>query len=67
MKKLVICLVIAVLACAPFAVDKPEAVDACTLAAYAPEGLRGALTAVCWYILIELPDPGELPDDTVQW
>jgi len=61
LRKVILFLVIAVLTCVPFAVDKAEAIDACDLAYVAPEGLRGAMSALCWVILLERPDFEENP------
>lgn len=53
--------VAATLLVAPIQSDGPtdaEAIGiACGLAPFAPEGLQGALRALCFYTLLDFPDP----------
>jgi hypothetical protein len=62
LRKLVLLLVIAVLTCAPFAVDKAEAVDACDLAFSAPSWAQPALVGLCFAILIANNPYGDAGD-----
>jgi hypothetical protein len=64
MLRALLVLVVLMLTLAPFAVDKAEAWHICDhFSDAAPDGLRGAITALCWAYLLEMPYPLGDPDD----
>jgi hypothetical protein len=62
--KAVILLVAAVLLLSPIVADRAEAFDPCGyVAGSAPVEYQGPLMALCFALLLDMPDPFEDPDD----